>query len=205
MADRPTEQARPPQHTIVVVSGLPRSGTSMLMGVLSAGGLESLTDHVRSADLDNPNGYYELERVKRLPAGDQSWLAEAQGKCVKVIAALLPFLPPSYFYRVIFMHRRLSEVMASQRKMLQHRRQPTAAPASDEAQMAQLLQQHADDMRRWLQAQPNVALFDCDYNAMLAEPALWVRRINEFLGGHLDVVAMQAAVDATLYRNRADR
>ena len=92
MADRPSEQARPPQHTIVVVSGLARSGTSMLMGVLSAGGLEGLTDHIRTADLDNPNGYYELERVKRLPEGDQGWLAEAEGNASK---SSLPCSPSS--------------------------------------------------------------------------------------------------------------
>lgn len=187
------------QDKIVVVSGLPRSGTSMLMNVLSAGGLVAVTDHIRTADADNPRGYYEFERVKQLPQGDIGWLDDARGKCVKVISALLPYLPPTYTYRVIFMHRRLDEVMESQRKMLE-RRNP---PSTDEDGIAILLQQHVVDVCNWLMAQPNVALFDCDYNDMLATPAPWVTRIDTFLGGQLDVIAMQSAVDSTLYRNRA--
>jgi hypothetical protein len=184
---------------IVVVSGLPRSGTSMLMHVLHAGGIEPLTDQLRSADIDNPKGYYEFERVKRLPQGDVDWLEDARGRCVKVISALLMYLPSNYTYRVIFMHRRINEVLLSQNKMLARRGQPIA---EDDAQMAVLLRQHVSNIHSWLVAQPNVALFDVDYNAMLAAPADWIVRINAFLGGNLDVAAMQAAVDPSLYRNR---
>jgi len=187
-----------PENTIIVISGLPRSGTSMMMNVLTAGGLTAVTDQIRAADIDNPKGYYEFERVKKLPQGDITWLEDARGKCVKVISALLPFLPPSYTYRVIFMHRQLEEVMESQRKMLERRNQPTA----QDDNIAALLQQHVEDMRQWLAAQPNIELFECDYNSMLAAPAPWVARINTFLGERLDPVAMQSAVDAALYRNR---
>ena len=188
-----------PDNTIVVVSGLPRSGTSMMMNVLTAGGLTAMTDQIRAADIDNPKGYYEYERVKRLPQGDIVWLEEARGKCVKVISALLPFLPPSYPYRVIFMHRQLEEVMESQRKMLERRNQP----ATQDDNMASLLQQHVEDVRQWLVVQPNITLFDCDYNSMLAAPESWVSRINAFLGGGMDPIAMLSAIDAALYRNRA--
>lgn len=185
-------------NTIVVVSGLPRSGTSMMMNVLTAGGLIALTDQIRIADIDNPKGYYEFERVKKLPQGDTAWLENARGKCVKVISALLPFLPPIYTYRVIFMHRRLEEVMESQRKMLERRNQPV----TQDDNMAALLQQHVEDIRQWLTAQPNIELFECDYNSMLAAPGVWVFRLNAFLGDLLDPISMQSAVDATLYRNR---
>ncbi|MFN3331469.1 MAG: sulfotransferase family protein [Caldilinea sp.] len=187
-----------PDDAIIVVSGLPRSGTSMMMNVLTAGGLTAMTDQIRAADIDNPKGYYEFERVKKLPQGDTAWLEEASGKCVKVISALLPFLPPSYTYRVIFMHRQLEEVMESQRKMLEHRNQTV----KQDDNMASLLQQHVEDVRQWLVTQPNIALLDCDYNSMLATPEFWVDRINSFLGKSLDPIAMLSAVDFTLYRNR---
>lgn len=187
------------QDRIVVVSGLPRSGTSMLMHVLRAGGMPPLTDQVRAADVDNPKGYFEFERVKRLPQGDVGWLEDARGKCVKVISALLMYLPSPYTYNVVFMHREIEEVLASQRKMLERRGQ---AAQDDDAAMTAMLLQHVEDVRNWLMGQPNFSLLDADYNAMLADPAPWVARINAFLGGELDVKAMQAAVDATLYRNR---
>ena len=108
--------------TITVVSGLPRSGTSLMMKMLEAGGMPVLTDGIRHADADNPKGYYEFERVKALPKGDTAWVAEAQGKAVKVIAALLEYLPSTYHYKVIFMHRRMGGgILASQRKMLVRR------------------------------------------------------------------------------------
>lgn len=184
---------------IVVVSGLPRSGTSMLMHVLQAGGMALLTDQVRKPDLDNPKGYYEFERVKRLPQGDIGWLEEARGKCLKVISALLVYLPRGYRYDVIFMHRDISEVLASQRKMLARRGQETSD--DDEAMMVSL-QEHVDEVRNWVAAQPNFSLLDADYNAILAAPAGWAAQIDAFLGRNLDTVAMQAAVDSTLYRNR---
>jgi hypothetical protein len=184
--------------TIVIVSGLPRSGTSMMMNVLTAGGLVAMTDHIRIADIDNPNGYYEFERVKKLPQGDTAWLDDARGKCVKVISALLPFLPSGYRYRVIFMHRNLDEVMESQRKMLERRNQVV----TQHDKLPQLLKQHVEETYQWLTSQSNIAIFDCDYNAMLENPSPWVSRVNEFLDGHLNVDAMRSAVDSSLYRNR---
>lgn len=169
-----------------------------MMNVLTAGGLAAVTDQIRTADIDNPKGYYEFERVKKLPQGDTTWLEDAQGKCIKVISALLPFLPPTHTYRVIFMHRKLEEVMESQRKMLERRKQPT----TQEDNIALLLQQHVEDVREWVAAQTNIALFDCDYNSMLVTPESWVSQINAFLGGGLDPVAMRSAVDTALYRNR---
>jgi hypothetical protein len=184
---------------IAVVSGLPRSGTSMMMRALEAGGIAPLTDQVRAADVDNPKGYFEFERAKRLPQGDVAWLDEARGKCVKVISALLTHLPPTHRYDVIFMRRHLDEVLRSQRKMLEHLGQ--AAP-DDDAAMSALLQDHADSVRQWAAGQPNIAVLDVDYNAMMAAPTDFVAQVREFLRVDLDSAAMAAAVDATLYRNR---
>ena len=108
----------PAKEYVTVVSGLPRSGTSMMMKMLEAGGLPPLTDSLRVADDDNPKGYYEFERVKKMPEGDKSWVEDAQGKSVKVISALLEHLPPEYSYRVLFMQRKVEEILASQTQML---------------------------------------------------------------------------------------
>ncbi len=171
----------------------------MLMHMLCAGGMTPVTDQIRAPDADNPKGYYEFERVKRLPQGDVAWLDSARDKCVKVISALLMYLPAGFEYKVIFMHRHIDEVLASQRRMLARREQTNV---EDDDNMRVLLQQHVNDVRLWLLGQPHFALFDADYNGILADPAGWARRINVFLGGRLDVRAMQMAVDPMLYRNR---
>ncbi len=190
-----------PPHTVVIVSGLPRSGTSMMMKMLEAGGLPLLSDGLRTADTDNPEGYYEFERVKQLDKGDVAWLAEAEGKVVKVISALLEHLPSGYQYRVVFMNRRMEEVLASQRKMLAHRGEPS--DISDE-KLAELLDKHLRKVKGWLAAQPNFRLLEVDYNAMLADPRPFAAQVNRFLGGVLDEAAMAGMVNPALYRNRAD-
>lgn len=186
---------------IVVVSGLPRSGTSMMMKMLEAGGLPVLTDDIRTADVDNPKGYYEFERVKQLDKGDHAWLADAQGKVVKVISALLEHLPPGYSYRVIFVERQIDEVLASQKKMLARRGEPTDRVSDEE--MARLFAKHVQKVKVWLSAQPNFAVLYVDYNRMLADPLPYVRQVNQFLGSKLDEARMAQAVDPELYRNRA--
>jgi hypothetical protein len=186
---------------VVVVSGLPRSGTSMMMKVLEAGGMPVLIDGLRSADTDNPEGYYEFERVKELDKGDTAWVADAQGKVVKVISALLEHLPADYQYRVIFMHRNVDEVLNSQRKMLAHRGENTESVS--DAEMADLFAKHLAKVKEWLRAQPNFAVLDIDYNAMLKDPEPYIRTINQFIDNTLDEVAMAKVINPTLYRNRA--
>ena len=127
------------QQIITIVSGLPRSGTSMMMKMLEAGGMQVLTDHIRTADEDNPKGYYEFERVKQIEH-DQAWLPDAQGKVVKMISALLKHLPSSYTYKVIFMRRNIDEILASQKQMLIRRGEPTDV-VSDE-KLTELFDRH---------------------------------------------------------------
>lgn len=190
-----------PANTIVIVSGLPRSGTSMMMKMLEAGGLSLLTDHLRTPDEDNPKGYYEFERVKQLPKGDTAWLSEAEGKAVKVISALLEHLPATYHYKVIFMNRNMKEVLASQRKMLIRRGEDPNKVSEEE--LARLFQKHLRKVKAWLRAQPHIEVLEIDYNAMVRDPIPYVRQINTFLGGWLDEEAMAQVVDPSLYRNRA--
>lgn len=186
---------------VTVVSGLPRSGTSMMMKALEAGGLAVVTDRQRTADEDNPQGYYEMERVKQLDKGDTTWVADAQGKVVKVIAALLEHLPPGYPYRVVFMQRAMPEVLASQRKMLQRRGEPTDRVSDEE--LTRLFTKHVQMVETWLRAQPNFQVLYVDYNRMLADPLPYVHQVNQFLEGRLDEQRMAEVVDPALYRNRA--
>lgn len=188
-------------NAVVVVSGLPRSGTSMMMKALEAGGLAPVTDQQRTADEDNPKGYYELERVKQMDKGDTTWLADAQGKVVKVISALLEHLPAGYQYKVVFMRRNMDEILASQKKMLERRGEPTDRVSDED--LTRLFNKHLQKVETWLRAQPNFAVLYVDYNAMLADPEPFVRQINQFLGGNLDEGKMATVVDPNLYRNRA--
>lgn len=185
--------------SVAIVSGLPRSGTSMMMKMLQAGGLPVLVDHVRTADADNPQGYYEYELVKQLNKGNHAWLAQAQGKVVKVISALLPHLPGAYHYKVIFMQREMAEVLASQQKMLQRRGE---TDIGDDSVMAQMFEEHLTQVRRWLQSQPNIELLDVHYNQLVADPQPAVRLINAFFDQTLGEAQMLAAIDPALYRNR---
>jgi hypothetical protein len=187
------------QGTIVVVSGLPRSGTSMMMKMLEAGGVPILTDHIRTADEDNPKGYYEFERVKQIEH-DQAWLPDAKGRVVKMIAALLKHLPADYAYKVIFMRRSIEEVLASQRQMLIRRGEPTDA-VSDE-QMAELFRRHVVRVQAWLEEQPNVETMYVEYGDIVNAPLQQAERVSEFLDGGLDVAKMAGVVDRSLYRQR---
>jgi hypothetical protein len=186
---------------IVVVSGLPRSGTSMLMKMLDAGGLEVMTDGLRTADEDNPKGYFEVERVKKLAEEtDRGWLTEARGKGIKVISYLLRSLPTRFNYRVVFVRRDLEEVLASQKKMLDRRGEAEETGAE---RMRELFEN--DLWRSWylLTHEPQFEALAVRYTDVLARPLEEARRINAFLGGGLDPEAMASAVDPALYRNRA--
>ena len=184
---------------VTIVSGIPRSGTSMMLRMLAAGGLEILTDGVRGADADNPHGYFEWEPVKSLKR-DAAWVAGAVGKGVKVIYYSLADLPAGYRYRVIFMHRDLDQVLASQTAMLKRRGVTGAAP--DDATMKRLFESELEEIAEWLASRPVFALLNVDYAAVLAAPLDEARRVNAFLGGGLDESAMAGMVDPELYRRR---
>jgi len=184
---------------IIVVSGLPRSGTSMMMKMLAEGGLSLVTDSLRSADDDNPNGYFEFERVKQLADGNIGWLDGAQGEVVKVISALLEHLPSSHRYKVIFMERAVPEVLASQKKMLAHRKED--AKVSD-AEMEKQFRDHLKAVKYWLARQPNLEVLYVDYNRMMAAPEADCRRVAEFIGVPVDVDRMLSVPNQALYRNR---
>lgn len=184
------------ESEIIVVSGLPRSGTSLMMQMLEAGGLEVVTDNIRTADTDNPRGYYEFERVKKIKE-DSSWLQDAREKCVKMVSQLLYDLPPSEKYRIIFMERHLDEILLSQEKML--KRLDRESFPTDE--MKRSYTAHLDKLHKWLSQQEHIAVLHLSYNELLDQPAKESKRVREFLDIRLDVKRMASTVDPSLYRN----
>ncbi len=185
---------------IVIVSGLPRSGTSLMMQMLAVGGLEPLTDRIREADTDNPKGYYEFERAKKIK-DDQSWLPDARGKAVKMISQLLYDLPSSEAYKIIFMRRDLDEVIVSQEKMLLRR----GMPLPPREAMKAAFTTHLGKLFAWLAQQPMFELLEVDYNQLVTEPAVSTNQVAAFLQRDLPIERMLSAVDPSLYRNRDAR
>jgi len=196
--------AAPPadrSRTVVVVAGLPRSGTSMMMQALAAGGVEPYTDRKRTADEDNPRGYFEHERATRLHQ-DAAWLPEARGKAVKIVAHLLPFLPKGEEYRIVFMHRDLREVVASQRAMLERLGRKGGRLAA--ARLMRVFTQQLVQVQAWLQRQPAMPVLAVNYGDAMADPAGTAARLARFLGARFDESAAAAAIDPTLRRQRAE-
>jgi len=189
-----------PDQPIIIVSGLPRSGTSMMMRMLEAGGLELVTDGIRKADDDNPRGYYEYERVKKIEE-DSSWVPDCRGKAVKMVSMLLYHLPKEFHYKVIFMRRKMPEVLASQRRMLEHRGEQGAKVGDEE--MAKLFEKHLKQIGEWLAQQPNIEVLYVNYNDVVQDPKQHAPIVNEFLGGTLDTEKMVQVVERQLYRQRA--
>jgi hypothetical protein len=188
---------------IPIVSGLPRSGTSLMMSMLAAGGLEVMTDHLRTPDDDNPAGYFEFEDVKKLISGEHSWLASSNGKAVKVISTLLPYLPEGYHYRIIFMHRAMEEVLASQRRMLVNRGE-NPDKVSD-GRMAEMFEKNLQLSERWINSQARASRIDINYKQLITNPRPLVADINTFLGGGLNEDGMLGVIDPSLYRQRSSK
>jgi hypothetical protein len=199
-SETPALDTVPDDTTIVVVSGLPRSGTSMLMQMLVAGGLNALTDGVRDADDDNPIGYFEHERIKRLQK-DNDWLDEAQGKVIKVVAPLISFLPPGQQYRVAFILRDVDEVVQSQQKMLDRLGQKGASMSADmlAKQFAMLLERTRSALEKRFQSD----ILFIQHRECIASPEKVAADLQAFLAKPLDIEAMANSVNPDLYRNRS--
>lgn len=188
---------------VIVVSGLPRSGTSMMMRMLDSAGLAMMTDQERTADEDNPRGYYEYERVKDLEKEpDKSWVREARGRVLKVISHLLKDLPEENYYQVIFMRRDLDEVVASQNKMLERRGEENTL---DDKATKDYYLRHLVQVRFLVRNRAYIDLIEVSYGEALAEPEEFVRKVDAFLDHDLDTAAMAAVVDKQLYRNRGHK
>lgn len=185
---------------IIVVSGLPRSGTSMMMKMLESGGQKILTDNLREADANNPNGYYEFERIKKLKEGDFAWIPGAKGKVVKIVTGLITFLPADFNYRVIFMQRDLKEILSSQKKMLGRLGKGDDNIPDD--RMEKIYQEHLKQVNAWIAKQPNIEVLYVNYNTMVGDPTESLNKIRAFLGEDMNLETMANIVDKKLYRER---
>jgi hypothetical protein len=197
---RPSDTRLAERDYLTIVSGLPRSGTSLMMEMLQAGGLPLMVDEVRRADEDNLRGYFEFEPVKKTRE-DPSWLREAPGAAVKMVYRLLRDLPHDYRYRVIFLRRRLAEIHASQEAMLRRNRKQSAFMEFTEFE--RIFTGEIERILQWVASQPNFAILQVDYNALMEDPRPRVTAIDAFLDGGLDVDAMCGIVTPSLYRQRA--
>ena len=183
---------------IAIVSGLPRSGTSMMMRMLDSGGMEVVTDNIRKPDQDNPAGYYEFEKVKKIK-DDSTWLDSIYGKVVKMVSMLLYSLPSDKPYKVIFMKRDMTEILISQKIMLERKR---AKDAKSDEEMAGCFIKHLNEIEKWLGEQTNMNVLYVNYNDIVENPVKNARIVNEFLECNLNIEKMAEAVDKSLYRNR---
>lgn len=188
-----------PDSPLTIVSGLPRSGTSLMMQLLAAGGLEPLTDQLRTPDQSNPRGYFEYEPVKSL-ARDQSWLPEARGKVVKIIVQLLDYLPPELPVRTILLERDLDEVLASQAKMLNK-----SIPPAQWQTLKETFRKHWEQARQTFSLRPESSLIVVNYRELVTSPETVIERLERFLApADLRREKMLAAIDPALYRNRVN-
>ena len=183
-----------------IVTGLPRSGTSLLMQMLRDGGLPILTDSIRSPDEDNPRGYLEFEKVKQLRE-DSSWLDEAIGKAVKIVHLLVLSLPEDREYRIILMRRRMPEVIASQERMLARQGKPRSNIAPLE--LERIFNAQLTNVIRWIDERPQFQSLEIWYHDLITHPHPCVEQIDEFLGGGLDRNAMTMTIDPQLYRQQS--
>jgi len=188
------------EEFITIVSGLPRSGTSMMMRMLQAGGMDLLTDNIRTPNEDNPMGYFEIEQVKKLKDGELGWLSEAKGKAVKVISALLEHLPDQYKYKVIFMRRDINEVLASQKQMMIRRNEPVNNMNDDE--LGQVFMKHLVQVEQWLAEQRNFEVAYVDYKDVINNTKSNLIKLSQGLDISLDIEPMLEVPDQGLYRQR---
>jgi hypothetical protein len=189
------------QKPIIVVSGLPRSGTSLMMQILEKAGLPPLTDQLRTADIDNQQGYYEYEPVKFMKDGDLHWMGLAQGKVIKIISHLLAYLPPKYRYKIVFMQRNLAEVVASQNRMLENKGE--AAKSADDGELEQIFAAHIKQIKDWISDQPNIEAVFVEYNLLVQNPAITLKPVETFLTIALTKPQILAIVDTKYYRQKA--
>lgn len=185
---------------ILIVSGIPRSGTSMMMKMLEAAGIPILSDKLRAADADNPHGYFEYERAKKLGEGDTAWLKKGRGKAVKIVYSLLKYLPSEYEYDVIFMRRDLSEVLASQRKMLERKQKET--DLISDAELARLFTREINVVIPWIKQQSNFRILEMNYKSLVLETENELNKLGTFLKLKSIPEAMATVIDSKLYRQR---
>ncbi|MHB2154977.1 sulfotransferase domain-containing protein [Calditrichota bacterium GD2] len=183
---------------IIVVSGLPRSGTSLMMQILQAAGVPLLVDNVRQSDVNNPRGYFEYQAVKNLK-NDNQWLKYAKGKAVKIISHLLYHLPAEFQYKVIFMNRNLDEIIASQNRMLKN---VGKVSEIDDDTLKRHYAAHLFDISRWLTHQKNVQVRQINFHHLFEKPQTELAILSDFLNIAFNTEQIQQVIQPELYRTK---
>lgn len=194
------DSVTPAWAPIIVVSGLPRSGTSLMMQILTAAEIPLLTDGNRDADDSNPRGYFEFDPVKNL-AADQSWVSSACGKGVKIILQLLPHLPGEVGLDVIMMDRPISEVVASQNTMLKRMGLESKA---DPQVLASVFERQRQEAIEFLERRQRTRWIEISHPKLLSDTLSEIGRIRDFL--KIDPSrepAMLNCVEPSLHRTKA--
>jgi len=186
-------------NVITIVSGLPRSGTSMMMQILESGGMKIVTDNIREADEDNPHGYYEYEKVKEIKK-NIGWLNDTRGKAFKMVSQLLYDLPSDRNYKVIFMKRKMNEILASQSKMLE--RMGNNKDGTSDTKMAEFFNKHLSKIIDWIEGKEYIDVLYIDYSNLLTNPDEHIKTLNRFLDYKLNEEKAVKVIDKSLYRNR---
>jgi hypothetical protein len=186
-------------NVITIVSGLPRSGTSMMMQILESGGMKVVTDNIREANEDNPHGYYEYERVKEIK-DDTGWLKGTRGRAFKIVSQLLYNLPSDENYKVIFMKRKMNEILASQSKMLE--RMESCKDGTSDEKMGEFFDKHLSKITDWIEGRKYIDVLYIDYNDLLTNPDEHIKTLNRFLNYKLNEEKAVKVIDRSLYRNR---
>ncbi len=186
-------------NVITIVSGLPRSGTSMMMQILESGGMKVVTDNIRKINEDNPQGYYEYEMVKKIKE-DSGWLKETRGKAFKMISQLLYDLPSNENYKVIFMKRKMNEILASQSKMLE--RMGNSKDSISDEKMGEFFDKHLSKLVDWIEGRKYIDVLYIGYNDLLVNPEEHIKILNRFLNYRLNEEKAVKVIDKSLYRNR---
>ena len=182
------------KELIYIVTGLPRSGTSLMMQMLAAGGLPVLTDSKRPANISNSKGYWEWEAVKKLETNPYV-LSDAQGMAVKIISPLLAYLPETYTYKIIFMRRKTEHIIRSQNRMLQKEGKPLSS-LSDE-RLVQLFNHQVMTSKQELQKK-EIPFYEVWYEHIVQNPKPVIKGIAAFLEQPLDLSAMLKSIDVSL-------
>ncbi len=186
-------------NVITIVSGLPRSGTSMMMQILESGGMKVVTDNIRKANEDNPHGYYEYERVKEIKE-DTGWLKETRGKVFKMVSQLLYDLPSDENYKVIFMKRKMNEILVSQSKMLE--RMGSSKDGTSDVKMGEFFNKHLSKIKNWIEGRKYIDVLYIDYNDLLTNPDEHIKTLNRFLNNKLNEEKSAKVIDKSLHRNK---
>ena len=179
---------------ITIVTGLPRSGTSLMMQILDRTSLPILTDGIRKKDTNNPEGYYELEAVKGI-IKDNSFLNEAQGKVVKIIAPLPLFLDKNLTYRILFMRRDITEILRSQEKMIGKNQ------TSEYEKFASIYEQHLKKTYAFLD-ENSIPFIDIWYDKLVSNPDNEIKKIIDFLNITADLKELSNVIKPELYRTK---